>query len=123
MLVRRSTHNREVERLQTELRLTREENERQRVCLIQDLRDSFAQDIEGRVRGETREERRALKQHRDRFYRLIKVSQSFLPESRTDPTLPVFTEEEVLREIREILRELERDANPHTQMLTGGFIK
>ena len=119
MIARRST----VKRLETELAITKAEFHAQRAALITDLRDSFAQDIEGRVRGETREEKRALKQHRDRFFRLIKVSQSFLPEARTDPTLPIFTEEEALREIRDILRELERDANPHTQMLTGGFVK
>ena len=115
MIARRSTVKRleaEVERLKAELRITREENERQRVCLIQDLRDAFAQDIEGRVRGETREERDALTRHHERFLRLIRAAQTLIPEARSNPELPVYSEEHVLAQIRNILRELGEESSP-----------
>ena len=124
MLVRKSSYDREVERLETELALTRREFDLQRASLVSHIRDALAEDITGRVRGETREERQALTRHRDRFFRLIKVAQSFLPESRSDPTLPIYTEDEARAIIREILREVEQDQSPHLHgVYKGSFVR
>jgi hypothetical protein len=116
VIVRKSSYEREVERLENELAFVRAEHDRQREVLIRDLRDALAEDITGRVRGETKEERDALMRHRDRFVRLLRACQTLLPEARREASIAVFSEEQVLAEIRAILRELQNESSP---FLTG----
>jgi hypothetical protein len=116
VIVRKSTHLAEVARLGNELAFVRAEHDRQREILIRDLRDAVADDITGRVRGETKEERDALMRHRDRFVRLLRACQTLLPEARKDASIAVLSEEQVLAEIRAVLRELQNEASP---FLTG----
>jgi hypothetical protein len=112
MLVRRSTFDREVQRLETELRITRQEFDAQRASLLTDLRDTIYQDIERGVRAETGEERKALTRHHERFLRLIRVAQTLIPESRSNPDLPVYSEGHTEAEVRGILRELGEETSP-----------
>ncbi len=127
MLIRRITHERIVEKIQAEMEISRREAELTRVSLLADLRDVIAEDIEASVRSESREERSALVRHHGRYVRLLKAVQCLLPEARRNDTIAVFTEEQVLAEIRNVLRELEEESSPFLLgklrvQVQGGFL-
>ena len=128
MLIRRSTHERIVEKLQAEMDIQRREFDLTRASLLAELRDVIARDIEAAVRSETREEKLALVRHHERYVRVLRAVQCLLPESRRNDSIAVYTEEQVFAEVRNVLRELEEENSPFLAgklavRVTGGFLQ
>jgi hypothetical protein len=118
MIVRKSTYDREIERLQTELRLTREEYDRQRAGLVADIRDAFEEDIIGRLRREYREERFAANRRHNQLLRLAELTRALLRVNALDPSAPVIEPEKAERSIRRLLGEIEESEREPPRVTT-----
>jgi hypothetical protein len=113
VIVRKSTHEREIARLRAEhgaeLALTREEHDRQRQALIRDLKDEFGPEIEARVRAETAREHRHAMRREKTLRNLISYTRQLLRLDYHDPTAPALPPEQAEQQIKTSLRVFEQE--------------
>jgi hypothetical protein len=112
VIVRRSTHERELERLNAELAATRAEFDRQRAGLVQDIHGAFEIDVIGRLRKESKDERLAAVRRHGQLLRLAELARAVLRMDFHDDRAPVLDLGKAERSIRKLLGEIEESEKP-----------
>lgn len=102
-------HKARADQLEAELRIVRDEHDRQRQVLIRDLRAEFEDDLLSRLRLEIRDERLVFNRHRALVEQLKEPLRALLPEAvhGLDVSAPVIPHQKAEARIRHVLTELD----------------
>jgi hypothetical protein len=106
-MIRKAHLKAQVAELEAELRITREEHDRQRQVLLRDLHTTIEHDITGRLRQENKEQVAEAKRRHGQLLRLAELSRAVLRIDAFDFRAPLLDPEKAEKAIRKLLLEIE----------------